>query len=81
LPLSQLVNKKSSISGQAQIETFQPKNRYNRRFDQLSTPIINHLSKAKIEGHVDLYWTNDGRLFFKRLSDDNKMLIKNLNDL
>ena len=43
--------------------------------------IINHLSKAKIEGHLDSYWTNDGRLFFKLLSDDNKMLIKNLNDL
>jgi len=43
--------------------------------------IINHLSKAKIEGHVDSFWNNDGWIVFKLLSDDKKILNKDLNEL
>ena len=43
--------------------------------------MIKHLSVAKGKGGVDSFWTNDGRVFFKRSSDNEKILVKNKEEL
>jgi CTP-dependent riboflavin kinase len=43
--------------------------------------IVQELTKAKREGKVYSYWTNDGRIFVKCHERGRKQLIRSFNDL